>query len=77
MLNVDAVHKDEEWSPILISLKRNRNLTKISVFSDSKDTKDAAKEVGNRFQDGGRAVKSVFRILPELMRYVLFQVSPV
>jgi hypothetical protein len=69
-LDVDKVHKDEEWSPILMALKKNRDLVRISIFSESNDTKHMVKEVGNRFQNGGGPVKTVFRILPELMGYL-------
>jgi hypothetical protein len=67
-LDVDKIHKDEEWSPVLVALKKNRDLSRISIFSEANVRKDMIKDAGNRFDNGRGSVKTVFRILPELMR---------
>lgn len=67
-LDVDKIHKDEEWSPVLVALKKNRDLSRISIFSEANGRKDMIKDAGNRFDNGRGSVKTVFRILPELMR---------
>ena len=66
-LDVDKIHKDEEWSPVLMALKKNRDLRRISIFSEENERKPIVKEIGNRFENGGGSVKTIFRILPELM----------
>jgi hypothetical protein len=66
LLAVDKVHKDEEWAPILIALKKNRDLGRITLFS-SEATPSSIREVGHRFHQSNKPVKTVFRILPELI----------
>ncbi|KAJ3367404.1 Centrosomal protein of 78 kDa [Kappamyces sp. JEL0680] len=70
MLDVGRVHKDEEWTPILMALKKNRTLASISVYSEASHLQPRIREVGNRFQAGAGAVKSIFRILPDIMNGV-------
>jgi hypothetical protein len=73
LLDVDRIHKDEEWTPIMMALKKNRDLVNIHIFSEASSVnKPAVKEVGNRFQQGNHSVKTIFRILPELMGYFKF-----
>ncbi|KAJ3311491.1 hypothetical protein HDV04_003978 [Boothiomyces sp. JEL0838] len=61
-LDVERIVKDEEWSPILKALRKNRDLAKICVYS----TEDISEtEVGNRFEN--HSGKSIVRILPDLV----------
>lgn len=52
-LDIQKISKDQEFTPVIISLKKNRDLQKISIHSESK----------NKNVDGTRLT----RIIPELL----------
>jgi hypothetical protein len=62
-LNVDKIVKDQDWSPILKSLKRNRDLKRITVLSD----RQIIKGNGTRFETGTGT--SIQRIMPDLVKF--------
>ncbi|KAJ3323971.1 hypothetical protein HDV06_000947 [Boothiomyces sp. JEL0866] len=61
-LDVERIVKDEEWSPIIKSLRKNRDLAKICVYSVESIS---ITDIGNRFE--GHSGKSIVRILPDLI----------
>ncbi|KAJ3274520.1 hypothetical protein HDV01_002648 [Terramyces sp. JEL0728] len=62
LLDVERIVKDEEWSPILKALRKNRDLVKVCVYSA--DTISTT-EIGNRFES--HTGKSIVRVLPDLI----------
>lgn len=73
LLDVDKIHKDEDWAPILMALRKSKDLVKISLLSDVKQAKSTSNEAVTRFASG--SVKTIVRILPQLMGYVLLENS--
>jgi hypothetical protein len=63
-LDVDRVLKDQDWSPIMKAIKKNRDLKRITIQSDK-----TIKISGSTTRFDTVGVSNLVRMLPDLTKY--------